>query len=281
MLPNYLCNHEMFADQTGNRSFKMTKMPKTTRPARSPTVTAEASSRPTPSAARLRTIVKIAIPALFEQIRGGRIVCESEATLQLHLGRIIATVADLHLLTPRETFSIELEKPLRGGRGKRGRIDIWFQLASDTGPTVRCAIELKFFKAVNHREPNNRYDVFKDIARLESCRDVADVAFMLVGTDHQHYISQVNYSPDTKDFDTRHGAINWAGRQLEYRTSTPHGPPITLAHNYQFEWEALPDTHYYGRTLHFLLVEVTPDQDFAADSIIRDDRGSASVAIEV
>ena len=208
---------------------------------------------------RLRDIVNIAIPRLFEQIRGGRIVCESEATLQLHLGRIIGTVADLYLVGPRETFSIELEKPLRGGRLKRGRIDIWFELTAADGTSARCAIELKFFKEVNHREPNNRYDVFKDIARLETCKDVADVAFMLVGTDHQHYISHPAYSKATIDFDIRTGAVYRAGTVLEYRTSKPYGPPIALAHDYEFAWAALPNTHYIGKTLHFQLIEVVPD----------------------
>src|SRR3546814_2662455 len=73
-----------------------------------------------------------------------------------------------------------LEKPLRGAGGKRGRIDVWFRLTDDDGRQWRCAIELKFFKRKNHREPNNRYEVFKDIARLESCGDVADVGFMIV-----------------------------------------------------------------------------------------------------
>lgn len=118
------------------------------------------------SAERLREIVRASVPRLFAQIHGGRIVCESEATLQLHLGRIIATVADLEIASPRETFSIELEKPLTGGRAKRGRIDIWFKLTTDADLEWRCAIELKFFKKINQREPNNRYDVFKDIARL-------------------------------------------------------------------------------------------------------------------
>ena len=218
------------------------------------------------SIARLRTIVNVAIPALFEQIRWGRVVCESEATLQLHLGRIISTVADLHIVSSRETFSIELEKPLRGSRERRGRIDIWFRLTTEEGRDWRCAIEIKFFKEVNHREPNNRYDVFKDIARLESCKDVADIGFMLVGTDHQHYISHANYSKNTIDFDLRNGAKYRAGRRLDYRTAKPYGPPITLAHDYEFRWAELPEPRDIQKTLHFLLVEVTPDQDPATSA---------------
>lgn len=119
---------------------------------------------------RLRNIVNLAVPTLFRQISGGRVHCESEATLQLHLGRIISTAADLEIISERETFSIELEKPLRSNGGKRGRIDVWFRLTDDEAREWRCAIELKFFKRENHREPNNRYDVFKDIAAWNSAQ---------------------------------------------------------------------------------------------------------------
>lgn len=178
--------------------------------------------------------------------------CESEATLQLHLGRIIATAADLELTSERETFSIELEKPLRGTDGKRGRIDVWFRLMDNEGAEWRCAIELKFFKRENQREPNNRYDVFKDMARLESCGDVADLGFMLVATDHQHYFAKDGYSPATSDFDLRDGASYAAGTVLTYKTGGGYGPPITLANSYNFSWAEGTDA------LLYLLVEVLP-----------------------
>lgn len=203
------------------------------------------------SVERLRKIVNVAVPTLFAQIHGGRIVCESEATLQLHLGRVISTYGDLALVHPRETFSIELEKPLIGS--KRGRMDIWFSLRTTDDREWRCALELKFPKKINQKEPNNRYDIFKDIARLESCKDVADLGFMLVGTNHPHYINQVSYSSDTHDFDLRHGSKYRAGTEMVYRTTTPHGPPITLTHDYEFIWTE--ETH----ELRYLLLEVTPD----------------------
>ena len=200
---------------------------------------------------RLRNIVKLCVPTLFRQIAGGRVQCESEATLQLHLGRIIATAADLEIISERETFSVELEKPLRGASGKRGRIDVWFRLTDDDGRAWRCAIELKFFKRENHREPNNRYDVFKDIARLETCGDVADLGYMLVATDHLHYVTQDAYSDATSDFDFRNGAAYAAGTELTYKTGG-YGSPITLTRDYQFLWAE-------GTTsLHYLLAEVSP-----------------------
>jgi len=208
------------------------------------------------SVQRLRNIVNLAVPTLFRQIAGGRVACESEATLQLHLGRIIATAADLEIISERETFSVELEKPLRGAGGKRGRIDVWFRLTDDDGRAWRCAIELKFFKRENHREPNNRYDVFKDMARLEGCGDVADLGFMLVATDHLHYVRQDAYSDATSDFDFRHGRSYAAGTALTYKTGG-YGTPITLAGDYQFSWAE-------GTTsLHYILVEVSPSSSAA------------------
>ena len=201
---------------------------------------------------RLRSIVAFAVPTLFDQIHGGRIQCESEATLQLHLGRIIAIAADLKVVGPLESFGIELEKPLTGDAERRGRLDIWFRLTTGDGAHWRCALELKLFKKANQREPNNRYDVFKDIARLERCGDVADLGFMLVATDHRHYIEQPEYSADTRDFDFRDGRTYSAGSSLTYRTAKPHGAPITLAGDYSFRWT--PDES----NLRYLLLEVIP-----------------------
>lgn len=201
---------------------------------------------------RLRHIVNVAVPTLFGQIYGGRVACESEATLQLHLGRVIAAVADLAITTPRETFSIELEKPLADRAGKRGCVDIWFRLTDDEERQWRCAIELKFFKRANQREPNNRYDVFKDISRLERCGHVADLGFMLVATDHPHYITQDAYSTDTAEFDLRHDKSYVAGTTMTYRTVKPYGHPITLVDSYNFIWAET------ANALRYLLLEVNP-----------------------
>ncbi|MGA9580938.1 MAG: hypothetical protein WBR13_03080 [Allosphingosinicella sp.] len=176
---------------------------------------------------------------LYAQIIGGRVACESEATLQLHLGRILSLAADLEIVAAGESLTIELEKPFDPTGDRRGRIDIWFAITSYTGGVERCALELKFFKKANHREPNNRYDVFRDMARLEACGSIADAAFMLVMTDHDHYPRCPALSPDTSDFDFRQGTTYWAGTEMTYRTGG-YGPPITLAGDYEFKWEGAP-----------------------------------------
>lgn len=224
---------------------------------------------------RLRRIVTTATATTFAQIAGGRIRCESEATLQLHLGRIIATVADLELVDSRETISIELEKPLvdasrRSGRKtSRGRIDIWFRIAKGDGTEARCAVELKFFKRANHREPNNRYDAFSDISRLERCADVADIGFSLIATDHPHYHSHPGYMAETKAFDFRDGASYRAGTPLTYDTAKPYGDAITLGADYDFRWTAAPSSGGLG----YILLEVAPQLVAAAPAADKDADG--------
>jgi len=75
--------------------------------------------------------------------------------------------------------------------------------------------------------PNDRYDVFKDIARLESGTDVSDIGFMLVATDHRHYVDQTSYSDVTSDFDFRHRSQYLSGNTLNYKTGG-YGQPISL-----------------------------------------------------
>ncbi|NJR80321.1 hypothetical protein [Sphingomonas corticis] len=200
------------------------------------------------SVARLNRIVERAVPILFDQIEGGRVPVQSEASLQLHLGRIIMTVADLEMTSPRETFALELEKPLGGGG--RGRLDVWFRLTTGDGREWRCAMELKFFKKASQAEPNNRHKTMLDIARLEKCGDVADTGFMLVATDHPHYVEWSGYSPDTADFDFRHGERYAAGTAMTYRTPGSKLPPITLRNDYEFVWTDAT------RSLRYMLLPV-------------------------
>jgi len=135
----------------------------------------------------------------------------------------------------------------------KAKIDIWLSLEdSETREEHACAIELKYFKKENQREPNNRYDVFKDLHNLENYGQFADCGFLLVATDHSHYISKDKYSENTKDFDFRHGRSYKSGTELTYRTPKPHGPPIKLKGDYEFNWREVESG------LNFLLVSVTP-----------------------
>ncbi len=193
---------------------------------------------------RLKKIIDLAFESLYEKINGGLVVVENEASLQLQLSSIMKTLGELFVYKRDELFSIELEKPVTLSKGvfgksksSKAKIDIFISIENVTaGEKHNCAIELKYFKKSNHREPNNRYDVFKDIHNLESYGEFTDYGVLLVATDHEHYISQNSYSEDTSDFDFRNGSKYTSGTKLEYKTPKPYGDPIQLSGNYQFEW---------------------------------------------
>ena len=209
---------------------------------------------------RVRQIVEIAYERFCGKITGKRIEVANEASLQLQLASILKTLGELYEETPAQRFNIELEKSvaLSGSKfvksaTKNAKIDIWLSL-EDTrdGEQHACAIELKYFKRANQREPNNRYDVFKDLHNLERYGNFVDIGFLLVATDHPHYVSQSEYSEDTRAFDFRDGSNYRAGTELVYHTQTPYGPPIRLRNNYSFRWRLVDSG------LSFLFVPVIP-----------------------
>ena len=206
---------------------------------------------------RLIRVFELSYDCLRKKINGGSIRVDNEASLQLHFAAILKLVGELHELDRHEYFSIDLEVPVNGAFIKSGsskaRVDIVFSYNNDImKQRSSCAVELKFFKKENQREPNNRYDVFSDIHNLENYGNIADCCFMVVATNHEHYISQKEYSSGTAEFDFRDGTAYEAGTELTYRTGTPYGDSITLKRSYAFRWDKNP-----GR-LNFLKLEVDP-----------------------
>lgn len=212
---------------------------------------------------RLIRVFELAYECLRRKINGGIIRVENEASLQLQFAAILKSVGELFEVEKGEFFSVELEKPITlTGRsfGKSGtakaKIDIHFSFSNAaTNTSQSCAVELKFFKKMNHREPNNRYDVFADLHNLEHYGAVADCCFMVVATDHEHYVNWSEYSKDTSDFDFRHGRNYSAGTTATYRTPNPYGEPITLRGSYHFEWDQI------AGGLHFLRVAIQPHKE--------------------
>ena len=184
---------------------------------------------------------------LCAKLSGGSVVVQNEASLQFQLASILKNLGELFVFGADERFSIELEKlvvnheaAFAKSGSPRARVDIWYQFENRiSGDIVRTAIELKFFKKENHREPNNRYDAFGDILNLEGYGEHSDLGFLMIFTDHPHYVSHEKYSSNTGDFDLRHGSKYQAPMELQYRTSVPYGPPIRLQNNYEFHWDTL------------------------------------------
>ena len=192
----------------------------------------------------LKKIIEASYDLLLGQVAKGRIVIHNEASFQLHFAYILKTVGELMQFSPNDTFTIQLETPylslgtLNKSGSSRAKIDIVIGLQNPSEASD-CAVELKFIQRDNHREPNNRYDVYKDLHNLEDYVNSGKYNFGLffISTDHLHYVNQDSYSPDTADFDFRHCTIYEAGRVLEYRTAKPYGGPLTLRNSYHFIWE--------------------------------------------
>ncbi len=115
---------------------------------------------------RLARIVDDGYDILSQKIRKGRISVDNEASLQLHYSSILKTLGELYEFAKDDLFSIELEKNvvvIEGAfvksKSEKARIDIFLKLENrETRENTSCAIELKFFRKKNYREPNNRYD---------------------------------------------------------------------------------------------------------------------------
>ncbi len=157
---------------------------------------------------RIKQIVEVAYDRLCGKVTGQRIQVHNEASLQLQLASILKTLGELYEESPNERFNIELEKSVKLTGGKfaksgteKAKIDIWFSLEDiKNGESHACAIELKYFKRANHREPNNRYDVYKDLQNLERYGDFAGCRYLLGATDPPHYINSEKYSPEYGGF---------------------------------------------------------------------------------
>lgn len=214
-----------------------------------------------PSIERLSKVFELAYKILRDKITGGIIIVENEASLQLQFSAILKQVGELFEIHRDEYFSIELEKPLslysnifsKSGT-KNAKIDIFYSFVdAKNNKKNSCAVEVKYFKMKNHREPNNRYDVYADLHNLENYGSIAECCFMVVATDHSHYVSQEKYSENTKDFDFRHETTYKAGTIASYRTTKEYGMPITLRGTYEFMWDK------QKKGLHFLKVHVNPN----------------------
>lgn len=204
---------------------------------------------------RLNKIINLSFELLEMKIANGGIISKNEASFQLELGYILKVIGQLHQFHPNEKFHLELENTIKlknnsiKSKSNKARIDIYLEFGTEK-EKVNSAIELKFLKKQNHREPNNRYDIFKDLANLEDYKDNGiDLCYFYISTDHSHYVNQKEYSKYTRDFDFRNGKEYISGTRLEYKTKKPYGKPISLTGNYRFNWKTIEN-------LNFMKVEI-------------------------
>ncbi len=200
-------------------------------------------------------IIETAYRLLTHKLAHGGLTANNEAAFQLEFGHILKTLGQLYEFRVEDKFHLEFETYIHlneqsiKSKSDKARVDLLITY-QDENTKTKAAIELKFFKKSNHREPNNRYDVFKDLSNLELYKEKGiDLCYFILATDHEHYVNQDHYSNDTADFDFRDNQTYKAGDELEYKTASPYGPSIQLKNDYTFKWDKVND-------LHFLILKV-------------------------
>ena len=195
-------------------------------------------------------IVETSYRLLTHKLAYGGLTARNESSFQLEFGYILKTLGQLYEFRLEDKFHLEFETYISlnersiKSKSDRARVDLLVKYQDDINET-KTAIELKFFKKENHREPNNRYDVFKDISNLELYKNHnIDLCYFILATDHLHYCGQENYSQDTKDFDFRDGKEYKAETVLQYRTEKPYGNDLSLKQYYYFKWDKINDLHF-------------------------------------
>ncbi|RTQ46804.1 hypothetical protein EJV47_20740 [Hymenobacter gummosus] len=198
----------------------------------------------------LTEVIETSYRLLAQKLANGGVKARNEAALQHEFGHILRTIGELYEFSSAHRFQLEFESyleltaPTIKSTTTRARVDLVLDYSTPSG-SARAAIELKFFKKANHREPNNRYDVFKDLSNLEQYRQHGiDQCYFVLVTDHAHYVHQSAYSPDTAGFDFRHGSSYAAATELVYATTVPYGPPVRLQQSYQFAWDSIDDLYF-------------------------------------
>lgn len=195
-------------------------------------------------------IIETAYKLLTHKLAFGGLTARNESSFQLEFGYILKTLGQLYEFRLADKFYLEFEtyislnKTSIKSKSDRARVDLLLEYKDDSNAT-KAAIELKFFKKDNRREPNNRYDVFKDISNLELYKKHGiDICYFILATDHSHYYNKDKYSVDTADFDFRHEKKYKAGTVLQYKTAKPHGQDISLKQDYTFLWDNINDLYF-------------------------------------
>ena len=195
-------------------------------------------------------IIDTAYKLLIQKLANGGLTARNENAFQLEFGHILKTIGQLYEFRLVDKFHLEFEtyislteKSIKS-KSDRARVDLLIKYKDDNTET-KAAIELKFFKKENQREPNSRYDVFKDLANLELYKQHGiDLCYFILATDHSHYVNKEIYSGDTSDFDFRHNAEYKAGKVLQYKTKTPYGDDIVLTQDYLFKWDTVENYYF-------------------------------------
>lgn len=198
----------------------------------------------------LKDIVNTSYRILCEKAAQGNICVDNASSFLLNFGYILKTMGQLHEFSKDDRFSLCLEKAVElddlpaGSDLKKTRCDI-ILILENTTETKKCAIDVRYLKKENHREANNRYDYFANLRKLETYRSGNfDLCYLIVGTDHSHYVNQEEYPNESADFDFSHNRKYAKGQMLSLPAGNAYGDPIILRNDYTFSWDIYENQYF-------------------------------------
>lgn len=123
---------------------------------------------------RLSQIIDYAYMLFCNQVAGGYIHIDNEASIQLHLSNLLLHIGRLNVFSPDEYFNVILEKKIRldtptsKSTNQNARVDIWIEFRKGSEECHAAAIELKYLKKTDVAPvTDSRHSVYKDLENLE------------------------------------------------------------------------------------------------------------------
>lgn len=132
---------------------------------------------------RLDDVIYLSYKSFCNKIASGLIDIHNEISMQMNFAVILKQVTELFIYSPREQFSIILEKymslskPTAKSQNKIARCDIFIEFTYDK-VTYSAAIEMKYFnKGEKSTEAvtDNRFSLIADIENLEEYKNNSSV----------------------------------------------------------------------------------------------------------
>lgn len=145
---------------------------------------------------RMKRIIDYAYLLFCNQVAGGIIKIQNEASMQLHLSNVLLQLGRLNVFSPEEYFNIVLEKKIMlttktsKSKKREARVDIWLELIRNGIICSEAAIELKYLKKSRNRPvTDDRHHVYEDLENLEQYtvehRDL--ITYAIVYTENQNF----------------------------------------------------------------------------------------------
>lgn len=161
---------------------------------------------------RLEQIIDYAYTLFCNQVAGGGIHIENEASMQLHMSNILLQLGRLNVFSSDEHFDILLEKkiqlvtPTSKSKNKKARVDIWIEIKKGNSEHYAAAIELKYFKKYKAAAVTDaRHSVYKDLENLEQYSVLHHNLMIceIVYSDNQNFLK----NDDRRKFSIANGTV--------------------------------------------------------------------------